>query len=249
MLGSFDITAIQDAAPFLLQGLVFSLELTLVALVGGMAFGILLAVVRQLNIPVLSQAVRLYIVVMRSIPLILVLFWFFFLVPLAIGHFTIGGQPIPVGAKITAFITFTMFEAAFYAEIIRSGLRSISAGQYEASEALGISTFTMYRKIIIPQVLRATAPIVVTQTIILFQDTSLVYVLSLTDFLGAASKTAQRDGTLIEMYTTVAIGYLLICVAGSELAEYLKHKNNSPKSSFIKRVVNFRFSSLGTKGV
>lgn len=249
MLASFDTTAVIDAGPFLLQGLVFSVELTLVALVGGMAFGILLAVVRQLKIPVLSQIARLYIVIMRSVPLILVLFWFFFLVPLAIGHFTIGGQPIPVGAKSTAFITFTMFEAAFYAEIIRSGLRSIGAGQYEASQALGISTFITYSRIIIPQVLRATAPIVVTQTIILFQDTSLVYVLSLTDFLGAASKTAQRDGTLIEMYTAVAIGYLLICVAGSELAEVLKHKNNNPKGSWIKRAVSFRFSSLGTTRV
>ncbi|AMB85920.1 amino acid ABC transporter permease [Pseudomonas agarici] len=249
MLGSFDTTAVLEAVPLLWQGLVFSLELTLVALVGGMAFGILLAVVRQLNIPILSQIAKLYIVLMRSVPLILVLFWFFFLVPLAIGHFTIGGQPIPVGARATAFITFTMFEAAFYAEIIRSGLRSISVGQYEAAQALGISTFSTYSKIIIPQVLRATAPIVVTQTIILFQDTSLVYVLSLTDFLGAASKTAQRDGTLIEMYTTVALGYLLLCVAGSELAEFLKDKNNSPKGNWIKRAVNFRFSSLDTNGL
>lgn len=249
MLGSFDTAAILDAAPFLLKGLRFSLELTIVALLGGMIFGIILAVVRHLNIPIFSQAAKFYIVVMRSIPLILVLFWFFFLVPLAIGHFTIDGQPIPVGAKATALITFTMFEAAFYAEIIRSGLRAIDAGQYEASGALGISVSTTYRKIIIPQVLRATAPIIVTQTIILFQDTSLVYVLSLTDFLGAASKTAQRDGTLIEMYTVVAIGYLLICVAGSELAEFLKYKNNNLTSGFLKRIIRFRFSTIGTKGV
>ncbi|VVE57108.1 amino acid ABC transporter permease [Pandoraea anhela] len=220
----FDIYAIWEALPFLMKGLAFTVELTLVACVGGLILGTGMAVVRQLQVPVLARIIGGYVTLMRCIPLILVLFWFFFLVPLVLGHLSPTGRPIPLGPQSTAFVTFTMFEAAYYAEIVRSGFKAINKGQYEAARALGLSTATMYASVIIPQVLRATAPIIVTQTIILFQDTALVYVLSLNDFLGIAAKIAQRDGKLTEFYVFVAVVYLILCSAGSELAERLRRK-------------------------
>lgn len=224
---NFDFRAIYNALPFLMQGLAFTVELTVVACVGGLILGTGLAVIRQLNVPVVGRVVSVYVTLMRCVPLILVLFWFFFLVPLVLGYLSTSGRPIPLGPKSTAFITFTMFEAAYYAEIVRSGFKSINKGQYEGARALGLSTWTMYASVIIPQVLRATAPIIVTQTIILFQDTSLVYVLSLSDFLGTAAKIAQRDSKLVEFYTFVAVVYLVLCSAGSEITERLRKKTPS----------------------
>ncbi|VVE22119.1 amino acid ABC transporter permease [Pandoraea anhela] len=222
---NFDYLAIVRATPYLLEGMAFTIELTLVALCGGLIIGTLMAIIRQTKVPVLSQVVRAYITITRSIPLIMVLFWFFFLVPLLLQKISESGHPMPLGPKFTAFLTFTLFESAFYAEIVRAGLRSIDKGQYEAAKALGLSLPVTYAFVVIPQVLRATAPIIVTQTIILFQDTSLVYVLSLTDFLGAAAKIAQRDGKLVEFYTTVAIVYFVLCSIGSEIAERLRAGN------------------------
>lgn len=222
----FDFQVIIRSWPFLMQGLWFSIQLTVVGFVGGLVLGTVFALIKQMEVPYLTPVVSAYITLMRSIPLIMVLFWFFFLMPLVFGWFTTNGRPITIGPVQTAFITFTMFEAAYYAEIIRTGLRSIDKGQYEAARALSISTFGMYRKIIIPQVLRVTGPIIVTQTIILFQDTALVYVLSLTDLLGAGSKIAQRDNRLLEIYLTVAVIYLVICSIAAELVGYLKARND-----------------------
>jgi glutamate/aspartate transport system permease protein len=228
---SFDFAAVVSATPYLLQGLLFSVELTLVAMIGGMLLGTFMAIIRHMGVPVASEAVRAYVTLMRSIPLILVLFWFFFLVPLLLGHLTPTGHSIPLGPRFTAFITFTLFESAYYAEIVRAGLKAIDKGQYEGAKALGLSTSSMYWSVVVPQVLRATAPIIVSQTIILFQDTALVYVLSLTDFLGAAAKIAQRDSKLVEFYSTVAVVYLLICSIGSELSERFRKKQGQRSSN------------------
>lgn len=236
----FDFQAIARAFPYLMDGLAFTVELTAVACIGGLILGTGMAVIRQLRVPVVARVVSVYVTLMRCIPLILVLFWFFFLVPLVLGQLSAAGRPIPLGPKVTAFITFTMFEAAYYAEIVRSGFKAINKGQYEGAKALGLSTATMYGSVIIPQVLRATAPIIVTQTIILFQDTALVYVLSLHDFLGTAAQIAQRDGKLTEFYSFVAIVYFILCSAGSELAERLRRKTPGP----VRRARSFRVLGL-----
>lgn len=221
-MNEIDFSIILPAIPYLWEGLKFSLALTVVAFVIGMVLGTALALAQHLEIPVFRQFAKGYITLMRSIPLILVLFWFFFLVPVLIGFLNGSGRPVPIGATYTAFITFGMFEAAYYAEIIRVGLRSLPRGQYEAADALSIPTWKIYRFIILPQVFRAVAPIILSQTIILFQDTSLVYVLSLTDLLGAASKLGQISGRLVELYVTIAVIYLLICLAASQLVAFLK---------------------------
>lgn len=227
-MGHFDFSAIAEAWPFLLKGLIFSLELTVVGFFGGLILGTGLALVRQLNVPIAAPIATAYITLMRSIPLIMVLFWFFFLMPLILMWITGASRPVPVGPIWTAFITFTLFEAAYYAEIIRAGLKAIPKGQYEACRALSLSTLKMYRLVILPQVLRTVSPILLTQTIILFQDTSLVYVLSVTDLLGAASKVAQRDSRLVEMYVTVAVVYMVISSSASQVVAILRKRYAIP---------------------
>ncbi|MCP1838733.1 glutamate/aspartate transport system permease protein [Bradyrhizobium sp. USDA 4524] len=223
-MSSLDFSIIMQAWPYLWSGLLFSLSLTAAAFVVGMCLGTLFALVQHFKLRILSQLVRSYVALMRSIPLILVLFWFFFLVPIVLGHLSGNGRPVPVGATYTAFITFGLFEAAYYSEIIRVGLRAVNKGQFEACQALALSTFDTYRHVVLPQVFRVASPIVLSQTIILFQDTSLVYVLSLTDLLGAASKLAQLNGRLVEMYLAVAVVYLIISCAASQFVASLRKK-------------------------
>jgi glutamate/aspartate transport system permease protein len=217
-----DLSAITSVVPFLLSGLLFTIQITLVGVAGGIVFGSGLAVARLSNNRLLSGFATAYINVMRSIPLIMVIFWVFFLVPWAIGWLTNGGRPVAVGASLTIYVTFVLFEAAYYAEIVRAGFRSISAGQYAACEALGLSKLNAYIYILFPQAIRNVLPILLTQTIILFQDTSLVYVISATDLLGAATKIAQRDGKLVEMYLTVGVIYFLFCYAASQFVKRLQ---------------------------
>lgn len=223
-MNSLDFSILLQAWPYLWTGLLFSLALTVAACVIGMILGTCFALIQHFKVPVIGRIVRAYIALIRSIPLILVLFWFFFLVPIVLGHLSGNGRPIPIGATWTAFITFGLFEAAYYSEIIRVGLRAVNRGQFEACQALALSTFDTYRCVILPQVLRVASPIILSQTIILFQDTSLVYVLSLTDLLGAASKLAQLNGRLVEMYLAVALVYLAISSAASQCVAMLRRR-------------------------
>jgi glutamate/aspartate transport system permease protein len=158
-MGRLDFSVIADTWPFLLNGLIFSLELTAVGFLGGLLLGTGLALVRHLDVPVAAPLAGGYITLMRSIPLIMVLFWFFFLMPLILMWAMDSSRPVQIGPVWTAFITFTLFEAAYYAEIIRSGLRAIPKGQYEACKALAMSTADTYRLVILPQVLRIVSPI------------------------------------------------------------------------------------------
>lgn len=223
-MDSFDFGVISRAAPYLMDGLAFSLKLTASSFASGLALGIALALVRHLRVPLLAPLATGYVTLMRAIPLIMVLFWFFFLAPLLLMWATGAPRPVPIGPVYTAFITFAMFEAAYYAEIIRAGLNAVPKGQYEACRALSMSTMKTYWLVILPQVLRSVSPILLTQTIILFQDTSLVYVLSVTDLLGAASKIAQRDARLVELYLAVAAMYLLICACASQAVAWLRKR-------------------------
>jgi glutamate/aspartate transport system permease protein len=172
-----------------------------------------------LNIPAAT-----YVNLMRSVPLVLVIFWFYFLVPWIGGWMLGAGQPIQVGAFWSSVITFSMFEAAYYAEIMRAGIQSVSRGQVSAGYALGLNYWQCMGHVVLPQAFRNMLPVLLTQTIILFQDTSLVYVLSITDFLGAAAKVAQRDGRLVEMYLFVAVIYFVISYSLSYLVKMLQQR-------------------------
>jgi glutamate/aspartate transport system permease protein len=131
-------------------------------------------------------------------------------------------EPVQVGAFLSAVITFTLFEAAYYCEIMRAGIQSIPRGQVWAGYALGLNYWQTMGNVVLPQAFRNMLPVLLTQTIILFQDTSLVYVLSITDFLGAASKVAQRDGRLVEMYLFVAVIYFIISAVLSQRVKRLQ---------------------------
>ena len=201
-MNDFDFGVIQRALPFLWQGMRLTLLLTALAMMGGILIGTALALLRLWAPTPFRQLAAGYVNLLRSIPLILVVFWFYFLVPLALGR--------AVGAFPSALIAFTMFEAAYYSEIIRAGIQGVGRGQLAAAEATGLTYLQAMRYIVLPQAFRAMLPILLTQGIILFQDTSLVYVLSIPDFLGAASKVAQRDGRLVEMYLFAAAVYFII---------------------------------------
>src|SRR5207302_3047044 len=209
--------------PYLfLDGMSFTLMLTGLAALGGLIFGTLIALMRLSGFKLLGRIAGLYVDFMRSLPLVLVIFWFYFLVPY-IGQWVTGAsRPISVGAFASSLITFIMFEAAYFSEIMRAGIQSISRGQPAAANALGLTYAQTMRYVVLPQAFRNMLPVLITQTIVLFQDTSLVYVLSVTDFLGAASKIAQRDGRLVEMYLFVAVVYFAISFGLSSFVKRLQ---------------------------
>jgi glutamate/aspartate transport system permease protein len=225
MDSGFDFDVIQRSLGYLFrEGMTFTITLTLIAMTGGIIFGTLLAMMRLSSFKPVSWIAGAYVNLMRSIPLVLVIFWFFFLVPY-IGAWVIGSnQPIKVGAFYSAAITFTMFEAAYYCEIMRAGIQSIARGQVWSGYALGLNYWQTMGYIVLPQAFRNMVPVLLTQTIILFQDTSLVYVISATDFLGAASKVANRDYRLVEMYTFVAVVYFIVSYSLSLLVKRLQNR-------------------------
>ncbi|MFY9789003.1 MAG: ABC transporter permease subunit [Pseudolabrys sp.] len=225
MFSNIDWNVIIRSLPYLFfDGMRFTIMLTLMATAGGIVIGTLLALARLSNIPGLSQIAGTYVNLIRSMPLVLVIFWFYFLVPYIGQWITGASRPIQVGAFLSALVTFTLFEAAYFCEIMRAGIQSIPRGQVQAAQALGMPYWTSMLEIILPQAFRNMLPILLTQTIILFQDTSLVYVISVTDFLGAASKIAQRDGRLVEMYLFAAVVYFVISLAASYSVRRLQNR-------------------------
>jgi glutamate/aspartate transport system permease protein len=225
MEAGFDWNVISRSWGYLFrEGMTFTLTLTVLAMTGGIIFGTILAMMRLSSFKPVSLVAGAYVNFMRSIPLVLVIFWFFFLVPY-IGAWIMGApRPIQVGAFYSALITFTMFEAAYYCEIMRAGIQSIARGQVWSGYALGLNYWQTMGYIVLPQAFRNMVPVLLTQTIILFQDTSLVYVISATDFLGAAAKIANRDYRLVEMYTFAAVVYFVISFSLSLLVKRLQTK-------------------------
>lgn len=215
-MGDFDFGVILDNLPFLWQGLQLSLWLTFLAVLGGIALGTLLALARLSGIKPLALLAAAYVNLIRSVPLILVIFWFYFLVPLAVGR--------PIGGFYSALIAFVMFEAAYYSEIMRAGIQSVKTGQVHAGKATGLGYWQIQRYIVLPQAFRNMIPILVTQGIILFQDTSLVFVVSLRDLMTASSIVARTEGRLVEMYLFAALVYFVICFAGSLLVRRLQSR-------------------------
>ncbi|PWG61647.1 amino acid ABC transporter permease [Sediminicurvatus halobius] len=218
-MADFDYQVIIDSLPFLWRGMQLSLLLTALALCIGFAWGTVLAIMRVWGPAPIRWFSAVYVNVFRSIPLILVIFWFYFLVPLVTGE--------SVGQFQSALIAFALFEAAYYAEIMRAGFNSVSREQYYAGQAIGLTYRQNMQYIILPQAFRNMIPVLVTQAIILFQDTSLVYVVALRDFMTSASVVASREGRLVEMYTFAALVYFVICFSGSMFVKRLQKKTVS----------------------
>lgn len=223
-MNDLDFSVIARSIPYLLGGLEYTLQLTVVAAIGGTIFGTFLAMARLSSFKPLAYTASGYVNLMRSIPLLLVVFWFYFMSPVILQAITGAERPVPIGAQNSAYVTFILFEAAYFCEIMRAGIQSIPKGQVASGYALGFSYWQSMKLVVLPQAFRNMLPILLTQTIILFQDVSLVSLLNVTDFVGAASKIAQRDSRLIEMYLFVAIVYFGLCYSLSYLVKRLQKK-------------------------
>jgi glutamate/aspartate transport system permease protein len=191
------------------QGFIFSIWLTVVATAGGVLLGTVLALMRLSGKPLLALPAAAYVNTMRSIPLVMVLLWFFLLIPFAIGR--------PIGAEMSAVITFVAFEAAYFSEIVRAGIQSIPRGQVNAGFALGLTYRQNMQQVILPQAFRNMLPVFLTQTIILFQDTSLVYAIGAYDMLKGFETMGKNLGRPIEAYLLAAVVYFLMCLALSHV--------------------------------
>ncbi len=201
---------------FILNGLYFSLQLTAIAMVGGIALGTVLALMRLSGKPWLVLPAAAYVTVLRSIPLVMVILWFFLLIPLLIGR--------PMGAELSAIITFTVFEAAYYSEIMRAGIQSVPKGQVQAGYAVGMSYAQTMQLVVLPQAFRNMLPVLMTQTIILFQDTSLVYAIGAYDLLKGFEIAGKNFNRPIETYLVAALVYFVICFSLSMAVRQLQKK-------------------------
>ncbi|MEY2894229.1 MAG: hypothetical protein RJA98_4137 [Pseudomonadota bacterium] len=204
------------AASFIWSGLVFSVQLTLVAMIGGIALGTTLALMRLSGKPALVIPATAYVNTMRSIPLVMVILWFFLLIPLLIGR--------PMGAELSALITFTLFEAAYYAEIMRAGIQSVPKGQVHAGYAVGMTYAQCMKLVVLPQAFRNMLPVLLTQTIILFQDTSLVYAIGAYDLLKGFELAGKNYNRPVETYLIAAVVYFAICFTLSMTVKRLQAK-------------------------
>ncbi|AGG30397.1 TPA: glutamate/aspartate ABC transporter permease GltK [Morganella morganii] len=222
----FDWSSVMPGMPFLLQGLVITAKITVTAIVIGILWGTILAMMRLSSIKIVSWLAALYVNAFRSVPLVMVLLWFYLIVPNLVQN-VLGISPKTDIRLISAMVAFSLFEAAYYAEIIRAGIQSVSRGQTSASLALGMTKMQTMRLVVLPQAFRAMIPLLLTQGIVLFQDTSLVYVLSLTDFFRTASNIGERDGTQIEMVLFAGAVYFVISFGASMLVNYLKRRTVS----------------------
>jgi glutamate/aspartate transport system permease protein len=201
---------------FILKGFLFSVQLTVVAMLGGIALGTAIALMRLSGIKWLVLPAAIYVNTLRSIPLVMVILWFFLLIPLLIGR--------PLGAEFSAMVTFTVFEAAYYSEIMRAGIQSVPAGQVSAGYAVGMTYAQCMRLIVLPQAFRNMLPVLLTQTIILFQDTSLVYAVGAYDLLKGFEVAGKNFNRPVEMYLLAAITYFVICFSLSMLVRQLQKK-------------------------
>jgi glutamate/aspartate transport system permease protein len=201
---------------FVLKGLVFSVQLTIVAMLGGIVLGTLLALMRLSGRKALEIPAAAYVNTMRSIPLVMVILWFFLLIPLVIGR--------PIGAEWSAIVTFTLFEAAYYSEIMRAGIQSVPRGQEHAGYAMGMTYAQTMKLIVLPQAFRNMLPVLLTQTIILFQDTSLVYAIGAYDLLKGFEIAGKNFNRPVETYLVAAVVYFIICFSLSMLVRRLQAK-------------------------
>lgn len=218
-MGGFDFKVLIDNFPFLMQGLITTFQLAIIAVVGGLILGVFVGMGRLSSKPYVYYPATAFVNFLRSIPLILVIFWFYFLVPILAGR--------PLGDFLSASIAFIVFEASYFAEIIRAGIQSIPKGQMEAAYSTGLNYGKTMRHIIIPQALKNMIPSLLTQSVIIFQDTSLAYVIGLKEFLRSGSIVDAREVRSLEIYSFLGIVYFIICFAMSTLTKRWEAKKGS----------------------
>ena len=214
----FDWSSIPGALPFLWEGMKVSLEITLTAVVFGIVWGTALAMMRLSSVKPLAFFAASYVNLFRAIPLVMVLLWFFLIVPQLLKSF-LSLDPNTDVRLTSAMVGFALFESAYYSEIIRAGIQSVPKGQVAAASALGMSYAQAMRLVVLPQAFRNMVPLLLTQAIILFQDTSLVYVIGLADFFGTAQKIGDRDGRIVELLLFAGAVYFVLCFSLSQFVK------------------------------
>ncbi|RQH00672.1 glutamate/aspartate ABC transporter permease GltK [Paraburkholderia dinghuensis] len=219
----FDWSGIPGALPTLWTGAIVTFEITVCAIVVGILWGTLLALLRLSGIKPLQWFAQGYVTVFRSIPLVMVLLWFFLIVPQLLQSVLSLSPNIDIRLA-SAMVAFSLFEAAYYSEIIRAGIQAVPRGQVNASFALGMRYSQAMQHVVLPQAFRAMVPLLLTQAIVLFQDTALVYVISLADFFRTATNIGDRDGTTVEMVLFAGACYFVVCVIASGIVKSLQKK-------------------------
>ncbi|WP_201000279.1 amino acid ABC transporter permease [Pseudomonas cichorii] len=217
-----DFSGIVPAIPGLWNGMVMTLQLMVLGIVGGLVIGTILALMRLSSNKLLANVAGAYVNYFRSIPLLLVITWFYLAVPFVLRWIT--GEDTPIGAFTSCVVAFMMFEAAYFCEIVRAGVQSISKGQMGAAKALGMTYGQMMRLIILPQAFRKMTPLLLQQSIILFQDTSLVYTVGLVDFLNASRASGDIIGRANEFLIIAGLVYFTISFAASLLVKRLQKR-------------------------
>lgn len=222
----FDWSSIPGALPYLWQGARITFAITVVAILVGICWGTVLAVMRLSHRAPLAGFAAAYVNLFRSVPLLMVILWFFLIVPVALR--ALFGEGLADIRLTSAFVAFSLFEAAYYAEIMRAGIQSVPQGQLGSALALGLSRGQAMRLVVLPQAFRNMTPLLLTQAIILFQDTSLVYVIGLADFFGAAYKVGDRDGRIVELLLFAGAAYFVVCFAASLAVRRLRARTLAP---------------------
>jgi len=209
---------------FILKGFLFSVQLTLIAMVGGIALGTLIALMRLSGKPWLVMPAAAYVNTLRSIPLVMVILWCFLLIPGGFYGAIAGDFGRNHRTEISAIVTFTIFEAAYYSEIMRAGIQSVSRGQVYAGYAVGMTYPQCMKLVVLPQAFRNMLPVLLTQTVILFQDTSLVYAIGAYDLLKGFDVAGKNFNRPVETYLVAAVVYFIICFSLSMLVRQLQKR-------------------------
>jgi len=224
MAYEFDFSSINPSTLHVLgEGMLVSAKITVTAVIVGIVWGTILAMMRLSSVKPLNWFAQAYVTLFRSIPLVMVLLWFFLIIPQLLQK-TFNLSAASDLRMTSALIAFSLFEAAYYSEIIRAGIQSVSRGQMFAAQALGMTYGQTMRLVILPQAFRNMVPLLLTQGIILFQDTSLVYVSALADFFGQAYGIGERDGRIVEMLLFAGLVYFIICFSASLLVKRYQKK-------------------------
>ncbi len=220
-MDKLDFSGLPNALPTLWSGMQITLQITVLAIFAGIVLGTLLATMRLSGIRWLEYPAKLFVTVFRSFPLVMVLLWFFLLIPQLL-QAVLNIPPSADIRLVSAMVAFSLFEAAYYSEIIRAGIQAVPRAQFSAALALGMNYLQAMRLVILPQAFRAMLPLLLTQAIVLFQDTSLVYVIGLADFFRSSANIGDRDGTAVEMVLFSGLVYFVICGTTSGMVKLLQ---------------------------
>ena len=211
-----DWSVIPANLPFLMDGLLMSFQLAAITTVFSLFLACFIAIGRISRRRWIRYPSATFVNILRSNPLILIVFWFFFLVPLLTGK--------NIGEFYSVLVAFVIFFSAYFTEIVRSGLQSVGSNQIKAALSTGLSYSQAMRLIVLPQALRHVLPALVTECVIVFQGTTIAYVIGLREFLHSTILVTERTVRPVELYLFAALVYFVICFAGSTLARRLEKK-------------------------